>query len=1330
YQSHTGLKHDLLKCQKAFIQKDKIKNFPIASKDVAEHLNISKKLYGRKKNIESITNFIQTSQKNKRLIFINGGEGSGKTSLLKEIHKIIIERKPFCIWGECNENNHIFPYHVWRIAINDMINQWLTQGKHKIDQMKTLILMNADPNGGVLTNLIPNLELIIGQQNQTFIFGQIEHYNLFNHMFCKFLKGISQEKELVLIFDDIQWMDAASIKLLMTILNHRLLSNLTVLLSCQNNQLDKRLFNIEELDTITDLSIHRVSTENISPSDIYALLLNTCHFKRDCCHELSQLLHAKTGGNVSFVHQMIKSFYTQKMIYFDKYSNHWQANLKQIKHYEIADKLVDIVLNQYQQQPSHSRLFFEIASCIGYTVDKAIISNLMKKSVTEMNSLIDDSIQKGLIISDNTCFHFSHKRIQKAIYESITDYQRKSIHKDIGRYMFYELNNKGDKEKQFEILFHYHKAISVIQDDEKIVLIQLNTDAGLYAINKGAYDSAVHYLSLAVSIANEISYKFDRQLFEKIYENRAKAYIILSEFKKAEHDVHMLFGNEESLKDKGRFCDLALQVYAMSSQFEKGLNLGLNFLRETGIDIPEELTLNYAKQLLEKTDILIEKTSASLFNSLPFMTDKRMQYAAIILCRLMSFFYFLKPELISVCPCLNIHLYYRYGQFITTPASITTYSAIQCHPEIQNYSLGFRLAEIAENLCHQNSNKQFLPYVIKVRYGFITCWQKDFYHCMEKLKEGVQAAIDVGDNEMASYCYYNYAMFLFSSGIKLNDAINICTDIVSNLKMFGNEEMFTIVQQMLLMLESFANTSNQIGKAHNFEKASSSSYQKLLLELIQHYYLQQYTEACHCVSLLMKYINTPSSSQHMTSLLAFYGALSFFSLTDDQKTLYKEDACKCINLMESYYSKLPGLLDNKYYLIKALELSINNEYQLAIDFYEKAILIARQKKLIHEEALAHELASEFFLSQGKKNTADLYLEAAIKLYEEWGGHGIVQRIANRYPQLSGQHTNSITDLDSCEVLEESDYKTINKSIHILNQAIQSDKPFYHALNYIVKISGAQKGLLFLNKNNILEIVDTVEINGKKSIVKENCYEYPISMINYVRHSKQMLILSRATDGNYQHDQYVKLYKIQSVLCMPLIIKEEIIGIVYLENKSISNLFSTKVSQILKIVFDHFTLFVEIQRMMKEFESKDSLITKNMPDKDNDTVSMYKNGNHIDVKKLNEGQYKFYSDFIQPQLNLLKEKRLPTNLRKRIVNNITKEVKNISEPFIARIEKFKLTTAEKQIVFLLKQDFISKEIADILSISTDTVKTHRKRIRKKLKISCRNINLVSYIKSIA
>jgi len=57
----------------------------------------------------------------------------------------------------------------------------------------------------------------------------------------------------------------------------------------------------------------------------------------------------------------------------------------------------------------------------------------------------------------------------------------------------------------------------------------------------------------------------------------------------------------------------------------------------------------------------------------------------------------------------------------------------------------------------------------------------------------------------------------------------------------------------------------------------------------------------------------------------------------------------------------------------------------------------------------------------------------------------------------------------------------------------------------------------------------------------------------------------------------------------------------------------------------------------------------------------------------------------------------------------------------------LTDQEMRVAALIKRGLTTQKISNLLCISEDTVKTHRKNIRKKLKIQNSNVNLISYLK---
>ena len=74
--------------------------------------------------------------------------------------------------------------------------------------------------------------------------------------------------------------------------------------------------------------------------------------------------------------------------------------------------------------------------------------------------------------------------------------------------------------------------------------------------------------------------------------------------------------------------------------------------------------------------------------------------------------------------------------------------------------------------------------------------------------------------------------------------------------------------------------------------------------------------------------------------------------------------------------------------------------------------------------------------------------------------------------------------------------------------------------------------------------------------------------------------------------------------------------------------------------------------------------------------------------------------------------------------------DITTPLMSSLENLytKLTPREIEICNMIRSDFDSKDIANILHLSINTIHTQRRRIRKKLGINDNKTNLTSYLKS--
>ncbi|MBC8246110.1 MAG: AAA family ATPase, partial [Deltaproteobacteria bacterium] len=216
YQSAFGLQYDLKKCVGLLTESGTIEAFELGESDYTGIFRIPQKLYGRETEINTLLNsFDRISEGGKELLLVAGYSGVGKSALVHEVHKPITGKWGYFIEGKFDQYQRNIPYFAWGQAFGGLMNQLLMESEIDLALWKKRILDAVGPNGKVLTDVIPNLELIIGPQPEVPELGGQETRNRFHYIFQNFSKTMAQkEHPLVVFLDDLQWIDSASLNLL------------------------------------------------------------------------------------------------------------------------------------------------------------------------------------------------------------------------------------------------------------------------------------------------------------------------------------------------------------------------------------------------------------------------------------------------------------------------------------------------------------------------------------------------------------------------------------------------------------------------------------------------------------------------------------------------------------------------------------------------------------------------------------------------------------------------------------------------------------------------------------------------------------------------------------------------------------------------------------------------------------------------------------------------------------------------------------------------------------------------------------------------------------
>src|SRR5262249_13756811 len=111
YQTAAGLESDLRRCQTMWEAQHRIDEFPLGEQDTADRLLIPEKLYGRRREVETLlASFVSVVNGGApELVLVSGYSGIGKSSVVNELQPVLVPSRGLFASGKFDQYKRDIP---------------------------------------------------------------------------------------------------------------------------------------------------------------------------------------------------------------------------------------------------------------------------------------------------------------------------------------------------------------------------------------------------------------------------------------------------------------------------------------------------------------------------------------------------------------------------------------------------------------------------------------------------------------------------------------------------------------------------------------------------------------------------------------------------------------------------------------------------------------------------------------------------------------------------------------------------------------------------------------------------------------------------------------------------------------------------------------------------------------------------------------------------------------------------------------------------------------------------------------------------------------------
>ena len=992
-------------------------------------------------------------------VMIKGKSGTGKSTLVKQFVVDLNKKslvmggptKPYFLSGKYDELSGGDPFSAIVEAFSGFaqsllldLNDQDLDAKAEVTRIRAAIQTALGSEARVMATMVPSLRDLILSKNDMTPAQTIPSDNAWNrlkYIFQVFTNAISTSKRPVVFFlDDLQWADSASLELLESLLTDKDLRYFMFIGAYRSNEvhaddeLMTRICTISRVQGIKNMELTNLSMGELN--DFIAHALKVKEDDKDRTTPFTEMIYAKTGGNIFFAVQLLEELHRKKVLLFSRLASQWEWNLEDANNLDglVSDDVIAAVTSKIIGTSDLLQKALVLMAYSRSTVDIETIRLLLEMDgysldLDNLAKLLEKGVLDGLLTNrmGSNSYSFAHDRIRQASYELVPKgKERDEFRFKLGRRL-YKIGSLDPSDKNW-LLFaaadHLNATCMQLKSLEKdpLFLTKINLKAGTRAASVAAFETAAKFLGFAMgALLQRVKdpWAHEYQITLQVYEGIVIAELCQGHFEVGHGIASKVLSNAKTPEDKLPTLYSLSKALGQECRYVEAYELAQTACRELGVFSKSFIGVNY--QLIKDMNYVkkyLKKHSDEEILSLPMVQDENLVSTMKMLSMFTTQAYYCKHAIKSLASSLKqLKMTFKHGLFATSANAIMSYTlfsqAMNDKAAVDRY-LGLSCA-----ILKKVKDKQVEVLQAFLSAYYIHAWKDSHDTVFSVYDRGEKAGMEAGDFENGLLCALASNHYKLLAGFPLQEIDSKYTGIMERLQQYKVASMAHIVEQQQLYVQ------HVMGQPPNFEELRKFGFAKgdrlenypLIFGCITRIHLGihfgKYRFAEKMIELA-RGVWEMDEAYTVTSLRLFLSAIVYSTLARESegrkkiKKSYLKKARSCSKELKAL-CKLKGMKCYHRHLIAEAQIAAADGSGATVPKrYNAAITAAYKYDQIHDAALTGQLAAEYFLDMDDGSmSSSLMLEARNKLvrenlagardmYLKWGARSLVNHLETKY----------------------------------------------------------------------------------------------------------------------------------------------------------------------------------------------------------------------------------------------------------------------------------------------------------------------------------------------